>query len=519
MNRPLFSLTAKVLFAGVIVLCFARTSGATTYYWKNSTSTTDYKVWDEVDPNDGTYVNWSTESTTGANASSLPGTSDTVKQVNVAYDLNGGDWTVGTFGANAGWQGFSVRNGTLTVTTQYYGQYGTHRWNGVHLIVPVGSEARTGASDANPTAWNLVDGTVLDIFGKMNSFHARVSIDATSTLNFNPSSYATDGGSTRYDEWKNNGTFNLPNGMKMTSGSLQCRVIQQGGTMNLGGDLAANGHNFTFTWSGGTVNVMNDATLDGVTVAVSSSVTLNVDSGASFTIPASATFASGITLTKTGAGCVRFQSANLPPALVMSAGTLILDTANTSYDLSNVTFAAGTKLQIGATGVTLSSWDTSLANVTFSAASGFSPANGATVLTCADATILAAAESGLNASLPAGLSVSISGNSLVVESHYTFNSTTVTDMTDPDGWLGGAVGAAGQPVLIAGSGVAPVMTDNTPTYATISVEDGASLTVASERTIPAMRLLRNPCEFEASHPLRPLHALPADSQALISSTI
>ena len=85
--------------------------------------------------------------------------------------------------------------------------------------------------------------------------------------------------------------------------------------MNLGGDLAANGHNFTFTWSGGTVNVMNDATLDGVTVAVSSSVTLNVDSGASFTIPASATFASGITLTKTGAGCVRFQSANLPPAL------------------------------------------------------------------------------------------------------------------------------------------------------------------------------------------------------------
>ena len=34
-----------------------------------------------------------------------------------------------------------------------------------------------------------------------------------------------------------------------------------------------------------------------------------------------------------------------------------------------------------------------------------------------------------------------------------------------------------------------------------------------------MRLLRNPCEFEASHPLRPLHALPADSQSLISSTI
>ena len=40
MNRSLFSMTAKALFAGVIALCFARTSGATTYYWTNDSGST-----------------------------------------------------------------------------------------------------------------------------------------------------------------------------------------------------------------------------------------------------------------------------------------------------------------------------------------------------------------------------------------------------------------------------------------------------------------------------------------------
>ena len=56
-------------------------------------------------------------------------------------------------------------------------------------------------------------------------------------------------------------------------------------------------------------------------------------------------------------------------------------------------------------------------------------------------------------------------------------------------------------------------------YIDLGIEGRCNLEVEAELAYVKMRLLRNPCEFEASHPLRPLHALPADSQALISSTI
>ena len=309
------------------------------YYLKNSSGNTDYKIWDEKDPETGLYKNWSVESATGQNSESLPGGSDIVKNINVAYDLNGGDWTVGTFGASAGWQGFSVRNGTLTVLNEYYGQYGDHRWSNVHLVVPETSMARTGASDANPTVWVLSNGSVFDILGTMNSFHARVRIDETSTLNFNPTSYLTDGGSSRYDEWKNKGTFNLPNGMKMDSGSLMCRIIQEGGELNLGGDIISNGHDFSFSWTAGALNVISDAVFDGVSTTIGndskeSSVILNVSENVAFSMPL-VDFKQRTSLTKKGLG--KAFLSNVPDILVLNEGFFVTSV----FQIPSVNFAGG----------------------------------------------------------------------------------------------------------------------------------------------------------------------------------
>ena len=133
--------------------------------------------------------------------------------------------------------------------------------------------------------------------------------------------------------------------------------------------------------------------------------------------------------------------------------------------------------------------DASIANATFAALDGYIPASGATVLTCADLSVLAQAQAGLNASLASvGISVEIDGNSLVAESHYTFNSSVVSDMNDATGWVNGLAAPAGQPAIIAGSTTEAVMDNAVPDYASIDVTDGATLTVAATRDFPELML-------------------------------
>ena len=179
----------------------------------------------------------------------------------------------------------------------------------------------------------------------------------------------------------------------------------------------------------------------------------------------------------------------MPTSLVVNEGGLLLDTADTLYDLSDVTFAAGAKVKIGALGITLASCDSSIASATFDVAAGFIPSSGATVLTCADSTVLAQAQTGLNASLASvGITVEVDGNSLVAESHYTFNSSVVTDMNDVAGWVNNLAAPDGQPAIISGSDTEAVMNYAVPAYSAISVTDGATLTVAATRDFPELML-------------------------------
>jgi len=248
---------------------------------------------------------------------------------------------------------------------------------------------------------------------------------------------------------------------------------------------------WTYTWSGGTLAVTDVVSFGdniAVTVVDNASVTLDIASGSSIDF-GSIAYGTGVNMTKTGAGDLAFDLSNMPTALNVSAGGLLLETGNAAYDISSVVFAANTKIKIGATGLTLSDFDSSISNAAFEAADGFSPENGATVLTCSDASVLANAQSGLNASLAGtGISLKTVGNSLVAEAHFTFNSSSVTDLNDAAGWVNGLVASAGQPATISGASTAAVMDGTVPAYSAISIEDGASLAVSATRDLPATTL-------------------------------
>lgn len=92
-------------------ICLVPIADAATYYWKPGATVGDY----------GTLSNWSTESTSGADASALPGAGDILElNADYALDLGDNDWSLKSWGpekTNASAEhSLSVRNGSLTLS-------------------------------------------------------------------------------------------------------------------------------------------------------------------------------------------------------------------------------------------------------------------------------------------------------------------------------------------------------------------------------------------------------------------
>jgi len=365
--------------------------------------------------------------------------------------------------------------------------------SGVKLLLPAGSTLVCSKGGHTQTGLSVLSGGEAEIFGAVESRVMTLSIDGGSLV-FAPSSYtiASWGRSDNdHDEITiAGGAASFPNGIAMTgtASTPNNQFNQNGGVVTFGGDFSSV-LPWSYTWSGGTLAVTDVVSFGdniAVTVVDNASVTLDIASGSSIDF-GSITYGTDVNMTKTGAGDLAFDLSNMPTALNVSAGGLLLETGNAAYDISSVVFAANTKIKIGATGITLSDFDSSISNTAFETSDGFSPENGATVLTCSDASVLANAQSGLNASLAGtGISLKTVGSSLVAEAHFTFNSSSVTDLNDAAGWVNGLVASAGQPATISGASTAAVMDESVPAYSAISVEDGASLTIVETRDVPAM---------------------------------
>ena len=493
----LHNLPGKILAAFIFVLpCFVQ---ATTYYWKPTyvsetfDDTQGYGKWTSLS-------NWSTESEDGANAAALPGSSDVIygstKNAWRQFDLEGGEWTIGGWFSTGDWDRhyLCITNGTL----HWAGIYTTHSDtvhldSGAHFIFDVGSQYSASYNHGAADYWYVHSGASLAMFGFFDAYNAKITVDDGGTMDLCPSRLDLNLYTAQTCWIDNSGLFYATNGITFSGSGANngaFEILQKAGTMVLGGPVTKDGKNgaYRMVISGGTVRTVGDVSIDFTSATATAPFTLQMDAGSSFDL-SGLSFNPGVTVTKTGAGDLAFCAGHMPDLLEVTQGGIALTAPDTSYDLSDMTFASGSKIKIGASGVTLSDWDSSISSASFAVVDGFVPASGVAVFTCSDATILAQAQSGLNASLSGtGVTVDISGNSLVSESHYTFNSSTVTDMNDANGWVNNVAALAGQPVTIAGSSTRAVMDDNVPVYSAISVEGGASFTVAATRDVPATTL-------------------------------
>lgn len=392
---------------------------------------------------------------------------------------------------------------SLTFTGTVGGEGYQHYYvtNNTKMVFAQTSTLNCATGDANPSEAYVQGGGEIDVLGAVNSRHIKWVVRGGGKLYFAPTSYKLTSDTTSindvFDIGNSASSIVFPNGLTVTGGNSSWRneFKHNYGTVTFGGPFTSNSP-WTYEWKAGVIAATADVTFgDTISLKIPDpnpnerNITVDAAAGASFTFPASTYFGTTVNLTKTGEGDVRFAGSTLPTTTAVNEGGFALCADETSYNLSSVTFAVGTTLKIGSSGITLSAFDASIANATFAALDGYIPASGATVLTCADSSVLAQAQAGLNASLASvGISVEIDGNSLVAESHYTFNSSAVSDMNDATGWVNNLAAPAGQPVIIAGSQTAAVMDGAVPAYSAIAVTDDATLTVAATRDLPATTL-------------------------------
>ena len=109
-------------------------------------------------------------------------------------------------------------------------------------------------------------------------------------------------------------------------------------------------------------------------------------------------------------------------------------------------------------------------NFDFSQNSGYS---GSTVSTADDAA--AYGVKGLSFTIP-------------LDSSLTFDSTTTTDLNEPTGWACGYV-PVGKNVIISGAGVTGVLSSSTPAFASVTVQNGATLSLGDGVTAPYVSLV------------------------------
>lgn len=490
------------LFCALVAASLAVTSAqAETYYWKLGNT---QGRWTELN-------NWSTESTSGADAETLPSASDSLYgTADYNFDLDGGSYTLTGWPTPGDWNNhyLTIANGTLVFT----GEVSTHSGqinvdSGATLELPASSSFIPGMYSSAGMAVNVNDGGTMSVAGSVRLYSGTFSVANGGSMTFAPSNLRFGAEAHGYAlSFSNAGTLTLPNGFAFSrwdiatvdAGSSYV-IYQKSGTLNLGGSIvnapsssSSKPGSFSVVLSGGTVNATADVSFEVSSVTVENTVTVNVDSGKVVNMTP-VVFASGASITKTGAGLVALPPSDAVAAI--SAGGVSLASA-TTYDLSGVTFASGTTVALSAFGATVDAYDSSLAdNATFTA--DISGANvGTIVFNSSDATLLAKVKSDLegDAGFPGDKQLSISGSALRIEtkaSEYSFSANGAADILDAAGW-GGSVPASGESVSVTGATTVATFSGGTfPQWSSIEVKDGATLKISADADLPQITLYPN----------------------------
>ena len=415
----------------------------------------------------------------------------------IAYMTLDGDYEVGYITSK--WRSLDIAKddavvAPVTFTVRHFlGSDGYSRHvvqNGARLLIPASCCYKTGRSDDEISSLTLNSGSAVLIYGSVESHTHEYRVNAGSTLTFSPVSYELINQSKEGHAEKfiiGGGTVEFPRGLDVAADSTSATrnntqsFTHSAGTLTFGGDFVSV-LPWDYTWSGGTLNIVSNATFGAniaLTVPASANVAVDVAAGKTFTATGFSADSTA-TITKTGGGILAL--APTAASVAVNAGGIGLATAS-AYDLSNVTFAGGTTLALTALGATVNSYDSSLtANATFTAdLSG--AAAGTVVLNSSDPALLAKAQSELAGSVSEGFGLAISGTALSVEVQSSYGFGGVGSILDPECW-GGSLPPAGADVAITGAAtVATLSSGSFPAWNSIEVKDGAFLRIETDATL------------------------------------
>ena len=437
---------------------------------------------------------------------------------------------------------FELRNGTLVLTEGFADSSGgrndvdsgvmtenhTHPFNLVNATLKVQKKFTSGCPRSKGYLFTVGEGSKL-IFDKVNLFDKfemiKVMPGGVAEFTFD-NTIQKNGDSTSRSTWSNEGgTFSFPNGFTLNrtaatagwSKRASFRIQQKSGTMNLGGDVSLGNASGTesyamglyFQWFGGKVHALNNVNFNVDKmyqyyqteaqfsfIEENASIIAEVDSGKRMDVSV-LELREGVALTKEGEGVL--EIAEVPYSLDLKGGSVEF-AENTRTSMGMLKIGPGLSFTLAHENMTLETLEDNAGvitvkkpglsivalgeNASLSGTFAFETAafsKGDTLVTTPNAQLRAKIKADAEESFrSSGVAVVENGDSLIVgDSTFVFNSTTITDLENAGGWQNG-IPAEGLDVCVAGDGVNAVISERlTTSWGSITVQDGATLRVAS----------------------------------------
>lgn len=510
-----------ILFAVLFVSAVAH---AVDYIWAHKD--TEWYKWGDVS-------NW--KYANGTDASEVPnGENDVIQDTEWTgeksfFDLDGKSWTIGRFhDTKQATDAYGITNGILVVAG---GESAFSKESKLYIydaslifnkgsVINIGNNWASGNNNIK-MLWSVHKGGLLEINGSAYFRHAKFVIDKDATFRWGNSAVALNANANVDWVVENSGTLDWPNGFRSYSGAWSFRPVirqYQGGKWILGDSLKYNENIFfRIELHGGTVVATNNVTFElqnsekgayakfmpeaDIIFSVAENCRLDMSSSTTKKVPfLYEKDESGENHTKiTYSGGGELALIDVPYSLDYQGGRIEFAN-NTRTSMGSLKIGSGCSFSVANANMTLETLEDNAGTVTIekpglsiaalgegatlSGTFAFETAafsKGDTLVTTPNAQLRARIKSdAAEAFRSFGVTIIEEGESLIVgDSTFVFNSTTITDLNNADGWQNG-IPAEGCEVTIAGVGVNAVISENLETrWNRITVQDGAALRIAS----------------------------------------